>query len=238
MADSSRIDDLRRRVQKDPASIAFAQLGEELRRAGELKEAVDVCRAGLARHPGYASARVTLGRALMELNDLDNADAELRLVLKAAPDNLSAIRGRADIFRRRGDLEAALAQYRVALGLARNDPDLERAVNELSRQLGVDLMGEVAPAKAAPAKATPAKVLPSKVTPARPTPALVTPTKIAPVPRAASTPVPAAVAAPRPEPIAPPPPKVDPVRERALLTIAALERFLDAVHVVRSQQLA
>jgi len=223
MADS-RIDDLRRRVQKDPASIAFAQLGEELRRAGELKEAVAVCRAGLARHPGYASARVTLGRALIDLNDLDNADAELRLVLKAAPDNLSAIRRRADIFRRRGDLEAALAHYRVALGLARNDPDLERNVHELSQQLGVDLMGGAVPAKAAPVKPTPAKV---------------TPAKIAPVPRAAApTPMPAAVPAPRPEPITPPPPKADPVRQRALLTIAALERFLDAIHVVRSQQLA
>ncbi len=47
MADESRIDDLRRRVQKDPASIAFAQLAEECRRAGRFDEAVEVCRAGL-----------------------------------------------------------------------------------------------------------------------------------------------------------------------------------------------
>ena len=33
MADDSRIEELRRRVRKDPASIAFAQLAEELRRA-------------------------------------------------------------------------------------------------------------------------------------------------------------------------------------------------------------
>ena len=36
MADNQRIEDLRRRVQKDPASIAFAQLAEECRRAGHL----------------------------------------------------------------------------------------------------------------------------------------------------------------------------------------------------------
>ena len=36
MAENSRIDDLRRRVQKDPASIAFAQLAEECRRAGRI----------------------------------------------------------------------------------------------------------------------------------------------------------------------------------------------------------
>ena len=65
MTDTSRIEDLRRRVQKDPASIAFAQLAEEYRRAGQFDDAIAVCREGLALHEGYISARVTLGRALL-----------------------------------------------------------------------------------------------------------------------------------------------------------------------------
>ena len=136
MADPARIDDLRRRVQKDPASIAFAQLAEECRRAGEYEEAVAVARAGLVIHPGYLSARVTLGRALIELNHLDDAQAELELVLKSAAENLAAIRGVAEIHHRRGHLEEALAQYRTALTLARNDPDLEQTVADLARQIG------------------------------------------------------------------------------------------------------
>src|SRR4051812_6943560 len=135
MADSQRIEDLRRRVQKDPASIAFAQLAEECRRAGNHQEAVDVCRTGLELHPGYLSARVTLGRALIELNDLDVALAELEHVLKSAPENLAAIRGVAEIHHRQGSLAAALTQYRAALALARNDPDLQRTVEELARQV-------------------------------------------------------------------------------------------------------
>jgi len=135
MADSQRIDDLRRRVQRDPTSIAFAQLAEECRRAGHFQEAVDVCRAGLELHPGYLSARVTLGRALIELGDLDIALAELEHVLKSAPDNLAAIRGVAEIHHRQGHLSEALAQYRAALGLARNDPDLQRTVDELARKV-------------------------------------------------------------------------------------------------------
>ena len=135
MADNQRIEDLRRRVQKDPASIAFAQLAEECRRAGQVEEAVDVCRAGLAIHPGYLSARVTLGRALIEMNDLDQALQELTVVLKSAPENLAAIRGIAEIHHRRGDLAEALAQYRAALALARNDPDLQQTVAELARQV-------------------------------------------------------------------------------------------------------
>src|SRR5690242_13202220 len=112
MTDSSRIDDLRRRVQQDPASIAFAQLAEEYRRAGQLQEAVEVCRAGLAIHPGYLSARVTLGRAFLEQNHLDDAQRELEQVLKSAPENLAAIRGLAEIHHRRGQLSEALSQYR------------------------------------------------------------------------------------------------------------------------------
>jgi tetratricopeptide (TPR) repeat protein len=135
VADNQRIEDLRRRVQKDPASIAFAQLAEELRRAGQYQESADVCHAGLALHPGYLSARVTLGRALIELNELDTALAELTTVLKSAPENLAAIRGVAEIHHRRNDLPAALAHYRAALALAKNDPDLQRTVAELAREI-------------------------------------------------------------------------------------------------------
>jgi hypothetical protein len=135
MSDHSRIDDLRRRVHKDPASIAFAQLAEELRRAGHYQESIDACRAGLALHPGYLSARVTLGRALLELNQLEPAQVELELVLRSAPENLAAIRGLGEIHHRRGELAQALAQYRAALALARNDPELEQTVAELSREV-------------------------------------------------------------------------------------------------------
>ena len=45
MADSPRIEELKRRVQSDPASIAFAALAEEYRRAGRFEEAIETCRA-------------------------------------------------------------------------------------------------------------------------------------------------------------------------------------------------
>lgn len=135
MLDNLRIDELRRRVEREPASIAFAQLAEECRRAGRHAEAVEVCRAGLAIHPGYVSARVTLGRALIELGDLDAARQELQTVLGGAPENLSAIRGLAEIHQRRGDLPASLAQYQTALSLAPNDPDLEDTVADLARRV-------------------------------------------------------------------------------------------------------
>jgi tetratricopeptide (TPR) repeat protein len=133
--DNPRIEELRRRIQKDPASIAFAQLAEEYRRAGSYQNAIATCRAGLAIHPGYLSARVTLGRALLEVDDLDSAKAELEYVLKSAPENLSAIRGVAEVHHRRGQLVEALGFYKAALALARHDPDLEQTVEEISRAI-------------------------------------------------------------------------------------------------------
>ena len=66
LAESTRLEELRRRVDLDPASVSFAALAEEYRRAGRFDQAIATCRAGLARHPDYVLARVTLGRALMD----------------------------------------------------------------------------------------------------------------------------------------------------------------------------
>jgi tetratricopeptide (TPR) repeat protein len=134
--ENPRIEELRRRVQKDPSSIAFAQLGEEYRRAGHFEEAIATCRIGLTRHPDYLSARVTLGRALIETNQLDAAETELNHVLSSAQDNLAALRGMADIHHRRGELPRALEFYRRALTLAQNDPELEQTVGDIERALG------------------------------------------------------------------------------------------------------
>ena len=132
MAANSRIDDLRRRVELDPASIAFAQLAEEYRRVGQFRDAVTTCRAGLAIHPTYLSARVTLGRSLLALEQLDEADTELGAVLATAPDNLAAMRARAEVYRLQGRRAEAVACYSAALRLAPNDPDLERMMHDLS----------------------------------------------------------------------------------------------------------
>lgn len=114
MAENPRIEELRRRVDSDPASIAFAALAEEYRRTGRHEEAIETCRTGLQRHPAYLSARVTLGRALIEVGDLDSARTELETVLKTAPENLAAIRGLAQIHERQGH-STEMAPHIVAL---------------------------------------------------------------------------------------------------------------------------
>lgn len=121
MPEHPSIEQLERRVKADPTSIAFAALAEEYRRAGRYQEAIEVCRTGLARHPAYLSARVTLGRALIEVGALDEARPELERVLEAAPENLAAIRGLAEIHHRRGEIPEATEQYRSALEITEHN---------------------------------------------------------------------------------------------------------------------
>jgi Tfp pilus assembly protein PilF len=135
VADQYRIDELRRRVDLEPTSIAFAQLAEEYRRVGQPRDAIATCRAGLAIHPGYASARLTLARALAQIGELQAAQEELQQLLSTSPQNLSAIRTLAAVLQKRGATAEALAQYRAAFAIAPNDPDLERTIDELARLL-------------------------------------------------------------------------------------------------------
>ena len=78
---------------------------------------------------------MTLGRALLEIGQLDKAQEELRRVLRTAPENLAALRGLAEIHHRRGELQEALAHYRTALEFARHDAELEHVIAEISEQL-------------------------------------------------------------------------------------------------------
>ena len=141
---NSRIEELRRRVQQDPASIAFAALAEEYRRAGQFEDAIAACEAGLQRHPAYISARVTLGRSLLELGRFDDARHQLERVLRTAPENLAAIRALADIHERVGD-------YSVA-----SDDDVRDDRQPATPPAAV-------PAVAAPPPAAPAAVEPVRV---------------------------------------------------------------------------
>jgi tetratricopeptide (TPR) repeat protein len=222
MAENPRIEELRRRVQMDPASIAFAALAEEYRRQGRHEEAIETCRAGLQRHPSYLSARVTLGRALIETGEYDAASEELQTVLRSAPENLAAIRGLALIHERLGHA-------------ADMDPQFAALMNaEVDR---------VVAAKAAAVPAAPEPVQVSEFAP--PPESLPEAAPPAPAPAAErpwDAPIPLSVR--RPEPVSEPEPVrvVEPVRvpepvhmpdPAVIAAIARLERFLVAIDAAR-----
>jgi tetratricopeptide (TPR) repeat protein len=131
----TRIDELRRRLERDPGSRLFAQLAEELRKNAELAEAIRVARAGLAVHPAYASARLTLGRALLDSGDATGARAELDSAARDAPDNIQASRYLAQAREQLGDLKGAAEQYRKTLLMAPDDRQLQAALAAVEARL-------------------------------------------------------------------------------------------------------
>jgi tetratricopeptide (TPR) repeat protein len=215
MSDTRRIEDLKRRVQQDPASIAFAALADEYRRAGQYHDAIETCRAGLQRHPAYLSARVTLGRALLAIGEYDEAQMHLEQVLRSAPENLAAIRALAEIHERRGD--ASFVALEAAAPAAAPQPPrvipmpTPRASEPAPAQ-------EAAPPVVAPTRPAiePVPVAPASALVGEPPPVAATPVPIvAPPPPVISLKQPATA---RPEP--------DPAAER-------LEAFLAAIHRAR-----
>jgi tetratricopeptide (TPR) repeat protein len=137
VTDNPRIEDLRRRVHKDPASIAFAQLAEEYRRAGNCEEAIKVCEVGLAQHPAYLSARVTLGRSLFELGRYEEARDEFLRVLDAAPDNLIAVGKLAEIHQRTQPTSIGGGEVADVSNRLGPTPPEDRVLAELEAWLGV-----------------------------------------------------------------------------------------------------
>ena len=82
------VEQLRRRLEKEPNARLYSQLVDELRKDGNLAEAVRACREGVERFPAYPTLRLTLGRALLDSGELAAARSELEAVLQAAPDNI------------------------------------------------------------------------------------------------------------------------------------------------------
>jgi tetratricopeptide (TPR) repeat protein len=89
MADAmAEIEDLKKKLSVNPESMIFVPLADAYRKAGLLGDAVDVCKAGLEKHPSYTSARVVLGRIYSEKEMLDEAIEEFKKVEAVDVDNI------------------------------------------------------------------------------------------------------------------------------------------------------
>ncbi|HYS77700.1 MAG TPA: tetratricopeptide repeat protein [Candidatus Dormibacteraeota bacterium] len=127
----STIESLKERIARDPLSRAFLQLAEEYRRDGRYKEAVEVCLEGLARHPTYHTARISLGRTYMEAGDLENARRAFSDVLELQPENHLAGKLLAEVQKKMGDVRGAARTYQAILGQYPHDKEVESLLRQV-----------------------------------------------------------------------------------------------------------
>jgi len=95
------------RLMRDPTSLAFAPLADAYRKVGRTREAINLCREGLARFQHYTTARLILAKAHLDDGNPEAALGELGVLLQASPRDVQAHRMAAEIHRKAGRWEEA-----------------------------------------------------------------------------------------------------------------------------------
>ena len=144
---SDDIKTLTSRLADEPASLAFLELGEALRRRGQLDAAYKVARGGLTRYPALADAHDLLGRILGDQGDLAGAFDAWAEALRFDPMRIGALKGIAFLYFRAGDIPAALEHLRRAAEIDPDDPTIRQA---MERVKGAGAAPASGPASSAP----------------------------------------------------------------------------------------
>ena len=131
-------DDIRRlsdELARDPSSLVFIQLGEELRRTGQLELALRVALRGLERHPHDADAHDLLARIHVDRNELASAFDEWDAVLRLAPGHVGARKGVGYVLFKQGRLAEAERYLSQASAQNGGDPSITTALHMVRRML-------------------------------------------------------------------------------------------------------
>jgi predicted regulator of Ras-like GTPase activity (Roadblock/LC7/MglB family) len=159
-------------LARDPSSLVFVPLADELRRAGQLDVAIRVALRGLDRHPYLADAHDVLARIHADRGDVERAADEWEMALRLDPSHAQASLGLGFVDFRRGNLESA--ERRLSAAGVDAHPGVGAALAHVRAALGsraptgttvesndaVATMVESSPATAAAAASVPAAPVP------------------------------------------------------------------------------
>lgn len=115
-------------LARDPDSLVFLELGEELRRRGQLYGAAKVAVAGIERHKQLADAHDLYARVLADMGHLQQASEEWQVAVQLQPHHLGAHKGLGFLNYREGDLDAALEHLELALAANPMDESVIQAL--------------------------------------------------------------------------------------------------------------
>ena len=124
-------DEIRRlseELARDPASPVYLQLGEALRRGGQLELALKVALRGLERHPHEADAHDLLARIAVDRGELERAFDEWDMVRRIAPAHLGARKGMGYVLFKQGKFAEAQTYLSEASELDGEDETVATAL--------------------------------------------------------------------------------------------------------------
>jgi predicted regulator of Ras-like GTPase activity (Roadblock/LC7/MglB family)/tetratricopeptide (TPR) repeat protein len=131
----SRLEELKRLLQKDPTSRQFLALAEEYRRHGKYRDAVITLERGLQLHATSVAAHVALGKTYQQLDRLEDAIRAFTGALRIDRENLVAIRQLAEVYLARGDKVEAIKKLKLYRGLKAGDRDVNEIIQRLEEEM-------------------------------------------------------------------------------------------------------
>ena len=131
----SRLEELKRLLQKDPTSRQFLALAEEYRRHGKYRDAVIILERGLQLHSTSVAAHVALGRTYQQLDRLEDAIRAFTSALRLDRENLVAIRQLAEVYLAKGDKVEAIKKLKLYRGLQPGDRDVTVTIQRLEEEM-------------------------------------------------------------------------------------------------------
>ncbi|HQR67226.1 MAG TPA: tetratricopeptide repeat protein, partial [Thermoanaerobaculia bacterium] len=131
----SRLEELKRILQRDPTSRQFLALAEEYRRQGKVRDAIITLERGLSIHTSSVAAHVSLGKAYQQLDRWEDAIRSYQNALRYDRENLVAIRQIAEVYMARGDKLEALKKLKLYRGLKAGDREVHDLIARLETEL-------------------------------------------------------------------------------------------------------
>ncbi|MDQ6887092.1 MAG: tetratricopeptide repeat protein [Gemmatimonadota bacterium] len=131
---SDQITRLSDELARDPASLVFLALAEQLRQNRELEVARKVALRGLDRHPHLASAHELLARIYADLGELDRAFDEWDMARQLAPALPGPRKGMGFVRFRQGRLDEAQRLLEDAIAVDPGDESAARALAAVRHQ--------------------------------------------------------------------------------------------------------
>src|ERR1700674_482687 len=130
MVSSARIEELERKFNENPRRY-FAPLANEYRKAGDLQQAIAICRTYIPQQPAHISGHIVFGQALFEAGEFEEARAVFESALGLDPENLIALRHLGDIARGRADIASARTWYQRVLDADPRNPEIVSLIASL-----------------------------------------------------------------------------------------------------------
>ncbi len=134
-ASPSRLEELKRILQRDPTSRQFLALAEEYRKMGKVRDAIVTIERGLSIHTSSVAGYVSLGKAYQQIERWEEAIRAYHNALRYDRENLVAIRQLADVHLSRGEKLEALKKLKLYQGLKPGEKDVQESIERLEGEL-------------------------------------------------------------------------------------------------------